>query len=559
MIIYNYNKEFVGIDLSDLKTLGYKDLASLRLEAADFADLFVKTPGHIHNFKHVHWLDFISASESSGDPKVIIHANNKNFKATLQIHTIFLIDNPSAKAYSVQLNNVRELTHLESERIAGDLLERPAPKVASAAAAPVFNTPEFSGDFQTDEEPKNVIHDPYESNKFDDKLDIIDIDDSFVDDDLYEDNHLAQANQASFTPPPAESYESADRLELDFEDEVEEEIIPQAPKKKIETSPAAPLKIEEDDFDYSYVYNPQIASDDLGLPVDLIEEFITDFIAQAHEFKEKLYASLNEGDLDNVKALSHKLKGVAANLRIENAFEVLSTINHSSDVNEITRNLKYFYNIIALLEGKEIAPQAQEPSSVAATLNETPDMNESYEQPLFEEEPFENEQPIEVSDDDVPERIELAELADDEFLRNEQTAHQHDQSDFEERIEIDFEDDTVEDDIFIANEEQPSFEYDKAKIADEIGIDLNRFNDFLQDYVTEARTLLESMRHKLETDQLEGIKREASKLMSMSENMRVGFIMGELNTLLGSTDSLEIAGAIQNIETMLSQISTIEA
>ena len=27
-----------------------------------------------------------------------------------------------------------------------------------------------------------------------------------------------------------------------------------------------------------YVYNPQVASDELGLPVDLIEEFIGDFI-----------------------------------------------------------------------------------------------------------------------------------------------------------------------------------------------------------------------------------------------------------------------------------------
>jgi len=42
MLIYNYKKEFLGIDEVDLEVLGLSDLADLRAEAADFADLYTQ-------------------------------------------------------------------------------------------------------------------------------------------------------------------------------------------------------------------------------------------------------------------------------------------------------------------------------------------------------------------------------------------------------------------------------------------------------------------------------------------------------------------------------------
>ena len=58
MLIYNFQKEFIGIDKSSLEALGLSTLSELQEQVEDFADLFVKTPGHIHNFKHVHYLRF---------------------------------------------------------------------------------------------------------------------------------------------------------------------------------------------------------------------------------------------------------------------------------------------------------------------------------------------------------------------------------------------------------------------------------------------------------------------------------------------------------------------
>ena len=72
MLIYNYKKEFLGIDEADLEALGLNNLEELRSESADFADLFVKTPGHIHNFKHVHWIDYVT-NKDGAEAKVIIH------------------------------------------------------------------------------------------------------------------------------------------------------------------------------------------------------------------------------------------------------------------------------------------------------------------------------------------------------------------------------------------------------------------------------------------------------------------------------------------------------
>jgi len=111
---------------------------------------------------------------------------------------------------------------------------------------------------------------------------------------------------------------------------------------------------ENTHFASNYNYDPQLASDELGLPIDLIEEFVQDFIAQTQEFKEQLYVSLNRGHLDELKTLSHKLKGVAANLRIEDAFNALNIINNSKNSSDIEIQLNIFYKIIEKLSEKYI-------------------------------------------------------------------------------------------------------------------------------------------------------------------------------------------------------------
>lgn len=223
MLIYNYQKNFVGIDESSLKTLGFSSFLQLISKTQDFANLFVRTPGYIHNFQHVHWIDFVMCAEPNQESKVIINANDKDFTCNLDIKSFYLKEDPNETSYIVNLVNLRALTQ---------------------------------------EEPTI---------------------------------------------------------------EVSEKVV----------------KFEDD-----YIYNSKLACDELGLPQELIEEFIEDFIAQANNVKADLYNSLGEESTQKVKTLSHKLKGVAANLRIEDAFEMLSTINKSDDLLEIEHNLNMFYKTI---------------------------------------------------------------------------------------------------------------------------------------------------------------------------------------------------------------------
>ena len=158
-------------------------------------------------------------------------------------------------------------------------------------------------------------------------------------------------------------------------------------------------------------YEPQFAANELGLPVEEIEEFIQDFINQAYDFKDELYASLGNNDVENVKSLSHKIKGVAANLRMQEALDTISVVNTSSDSAEIETSLDAFYKVVDRLAGINTSSSSEE---------ETTDLDELEE---FNTEELELEDELELDEeltlDEEPELDEL-ELDEDE-LENEFT------------------------------------------------------------------------------------------------------------------------------------------
>ena len=82
MLIYNHEKELIGIDQEYLQKFGFLNLTQLLSEVSDFADFFVKKTGFIHNFKHVHWIDFvITATDVNTISEVIIKTKNKEYKS----------------------------------------------------------------------------------------------------------------------------------------------------------------------------------------------------------------------------------------------------------------------------------------------------------------------------------------------------------------------------------------------------------------------------------------------------------------------------------------------
>jgi len=585
MLIYNYQKEFLGIDEKDLKTLGFQDLASLRTEVTDFADLFVKTPGYIHNFKHVHWIDFITCAESNEESKVIINVNNKNFKCIVQITSAFLVDNPSSKAYLISLNNLRELSHKESESIAGDIIERQAPQV-TAVAKPIFNTPEFNGEFEEKEievpvetETGTLTVDPYETPL---EIDIHEQNESLTVDDYDEEESNLNLNieiddDFQETPEMVDNFETP--LDIEFEDNLEMEELP-LPEPTVNT------ELITETFENGYTYDPTVASDELGLPLDLIEEFIQDFIEQAKEFKTDLYQALDENDLDKLKILSHKLKGVAANLRIEDALEALTIVNTSSDTNIIRENLDTLYKIIAKLAGEEISVE-KEIEIPAPVIVDTPQIE--IEDDLlsldFKEEEEEEEDlysdPIEIEDSQVPQKIEIPELADDTFVQEDQEMkidlNIEDEISLDEEIKIDLdldEDPTMEEELTLEIDEpleleeeltlevdqetqEITIEYSKDSIANEIGLDRESFDELFSDYMLEAKSSTALIQDAVSNDDLTLCRNEAIKFKGMSDNMRITTFASELETLIHSSDKAEIVQAVDKISTAISQLSNI--
>jgi len=97
-------------------------------------------------------------------------------------------------------------------------------------------------------------------------------------------------------------------------------------------------------------YNPKVAADELNLPVVLIEEFVEDFIEQAHHDIDHFLASYYQKDMDNIHELGHKLKGAASNLRINELADVLEEIQFCSDYSKLKSLFIRYWGLFKSLE-----------------------------------------------------------------------------------------------------------------------------------------------------------------------------------------------------------------
>jgi HPt (histidine-containing phosphotransfer) domain-containing protein len=528
MLIYNYQKEFLGIDEKDLHALGFNSFEDLRAEVTDFADLFVKTPGYVHNFKHVHWIDFVNYADPAEELKVLISVNAKTFKAKLSISSLFLIDNPSSPAYMVHLNGLHPLSKSENENLSSEVFERELPKVEPQEPK-TFTTPKSEPQepkaFTT---PKSEPQEPKVEKKPEIQI-------------------PPQVEGPSTTPTLHE-----DDLVLDV---FEEQEPISTSIKATQTTPEENIKEEEEKttakketkqvteaWDNGYRYDPNVASKELGLPLDLIEEFIQDFIAQAKEFQPEIYSSIEDGDVDNVKILSHKLKGVAANLRIEDAHEVLTAVSATSDMDTIHENLDIFYKIIAKLSGETPTETTFQETTVTDIKEEDTTQEEDFTLDFKDDDTLsldfkdDIDDFTDIKDEDVPDKIKIPELADDDFLT--------------------FKDDAttvVSDNNTPIEKENKAFSKETA--AKEIGIDQESFNELFNDFIDEGKSIVHKMETAVANDDLQICRNEAIKLKGMSDNMRFKEIGDTLETIIHTQDKDLITQSLQKINTSLNTIS----
>lgn len=566
MLFYNHKQEFIGIDEDGLKLLNYDSLEALLEVCSDVADLFAKEPGYIHNFKNFGWIDFLLHADSDAS-SAIVHANGRTFSCMLQVHKLYLCAEPSQNGYMIEMLHVVPMSGEEIK--AGtpaaapkpQAEPKPAAETVQPAAEPAPSTlPDYGYLTPTPlSEPGTLDIPTYEPVEFEpvpepaedlyaapalDKEDV-----SIPQEEVFKETisipHEEIFKEVQPSPEPVVA-ETLRKPEIS------------APiSKGIHFTPEEQKFIDELKVDASYRFDPSIAANELGLPVDLIEEFIGDFIQQSHDFKDDLFDAVLRGDMNNLKILSHKLKGVAANLRIEDAFECLSIVNTSDDIVQIEANLKYFYGIVAKLEGKE-------PSFA---INDTP--TEEPAQPFRPAEspsPFkESAQPISLDDletfppvaeDDIyafalkDETHTPAQAAEPEIPDYSLGLKQEEGSLIVQADELEME---KEETATPAVDVKP-LHYDKQAIAAQLGIDSSFFDELIEDYRKDAQVAGEQIAHAIAAFDTLQWKKAAVQLKGISDNLRMNEISEELAVLIRTNDAQEAHKASKRLNGYLEQL-----
>ena len=528
MLIYDHNKEFIGIDEESLKLLGYKRFEDLIHEHKDIAELFVKKPGYIHNFTNFPWIDFVLHAESD-EAKVIVAGKEKAFSATIEVLTLHLSKSPDQDAFLIKLNNIQNYQLDASERPEPTLTPAPVNLENKELDTPVVPEPVLTPEPVIEAEPAVAIEPVIEEQQ--EQAPLTFDEDIFLQDEVSTPtvSTPVEEEELDIFFHEEEEVQEEQRVETTLELPTEEESVFDRILEDDNSAPMLGAYLSEEDKEYladlefsdDYTYDPQIAADELGLPVDLIEEFIGDFIKQAHEFKEQLFTAIANQDYDNIKGLSHKLKGVAANLRIEDSFEVLRNVNETSDIKECEANLKKFYITIAKLEGKDVEEVKRELDE--PVQEELYDLTPKFE-PVQEEEilppldlpKLEEEiiQPLDLPELDEAEAFTAPIQLDTLSQETEPAAAAVDDSsdlydfglvtessneplvvlDDEEEILSDIQDFEPESPADIEN--TPLLTYDVNTAAAEIGLSADLVSALVDDYIAEANDMKNRLNEK---------------------------------------------------------------
>ena len=92
------------------------------------------------------------------------------------------------------------------------------------------------------------------------------------------------------------------------------------------------------------------AANELSLPVELIEEFVHDFIEQSHVETQKMLEAYQKGDLDTIQKIGHLLKGTSSNLRINPLSDTLYEIQFCEDSEKLESFIRDYWGHFLSLE-----------------------------------------------------------------------------------------------------------------------------------------------------------------------------------------------------------------
>jgi hypothetical protein len=558
VLLYNHKQEFIGISEEGLRLLSYSSFNELLSVCTDVADLFANEPGYIHNFKGFGWIDFLLHSDSDAS-SAIVHANGRVFSCQLSVSPFYLLENPNQNGYSIEMLHIQTISgeDVKSHTISA----KAAPKEYTPPPLPKIEETTFTAlpDY-ADLTPKRLSEPGI--------LEVPDLSSSPFDDiDHAYPETISPFKDNTFKPSPFK-----EPISVAAPVKIEEPIAAPKPQAQptLKTSRYTALEqefLDHHHVDKHYVYDPNVAANELGLPVDLIEEFIGDFIQQSYDFEDDLFQSAARNDYNNLHILSHKLKGVAANLRIEDALETLSIINMSSDPVEIEANLKYYFDVIHKLKGgknldvdtssETITPEADLQEKKTAPIDAIP-AEDIYS---FGLKHYNNEtltvQDHEIKLSESPETLLPKETVfQKEFLEVAAPAAVN-ESTLDTKISIEQESsfpeiETAQENI--AETASPKLEYDSVAVAQSLGIEPDFMDELLFDYKNDSRIISRQIDSAINAFDTASWNESAAKLKGISDNLRLNVISDELTILSKTHDAQEAKKASLRLNAYLDQI-----
>jgi len=141
--------------------------------------------------------------------------------------------------------------------------------------------------------------------------------------------------------------------------DIKETLVPETPHIKEESAFQIEPKITEEGFGsislegiapIRFQFKLSEAANDLSLPVELIEEFVHDFIEQAHVETDKMLVAYEKGDLKTIQNIGHMLKGASSNLRINTLSDTLYEIQFCENSSNLENLIKQYWGQFLSLE-----------------------------------------------------------------------------------------------------------------------------------------------------------------------------------------------------------------
>jgi len=566
LILYNSKKEMVAVSPEVVDFLGYESFEELKENISDIADLFINKPGYIYNFRNFSWIDYIILNHLKS-PKVIIKTLTNDIETELSITELISFDEQS-KLFCVSFKN---LTPINFDGV---------PTTENLPDFEEFNQPDKKESFKNDAIPLESFITEQSDIKNDFENEILSIEPS-VSEQPDEDVKISIKEDEPLTI-------NFDEISIDEPLIIEEEI------KKPEI---VGLTLEEKLYDIKSV------AEELGLDESLIRDLLVEFIAQAYELKPQIEEALKNEDFTLVHNLIHKIKGAVANLRVEKANEILSNTSNENDPKILKEILDQLYDFIEKFNS-ELMLSVSKPQEAVE--------KEKIEEIVLEEEPEKNIEKIKteiiydpsiaseelgISKDIVLEFVkEFIEQSlnlknvFDSYLKNsdiesiKNLSHKLKGTATNLRIEkadnilskilkskdldkirdlIDEFNRTIEEIAsnlgFAGKTNEPSKEVGSKILnveeildhgAHTIGLDIETYKEFIAEYLKEIENLFT-------LEDIENIKKEAQKLKSIAENLRLDPITEKLETVLESSDNEQITVIISDIKEILKNLKNI--